>query len=135
AMTYPILFIAALVTLPWKVLIDTMTSLPELIGPLTDVQFSALLAMPLSFATVMAMGAATFIIMPLFGLIALAFIPIGQMVGWYLENAPEGIRAYTVNIVGSLLGILAYTLLCFYFQPPAIWFLVAGALAVLVFRK
>jgi spermidine synthase len=135
AMTYPILFIAALVTLPWKVLIDTMTSLPELIGPLTDVQFSALRAMPLSFATVMAMGAATVIIIPLFALIALAFIPIGQMVGWYLENAPKGIRAYTVNIVGSLLGILAYTLLCFYFQPPAIWFLVAGALAVLVFRK
>ena len=135
AMAYPFLFIAALVTLPWKVLIDTMTSLPELIGPLTDVQFSSLKAIPLSFGTVMAMVAATVIIIPLFALIALAFIPIGQMVGWYLENAPKGIRAYTVNIVGSLLGILAYTLLCFYFQPPAIWFLFAGALAFLVFRK
>lgn len=133
AMAYPVLFLAILVTLPWKALIDTITSLPELIGPLTDVQLSALKSIPVSSGTLLAMIAATVIIVPLFALIAFAFIPFGQLVGWYLENAPKGIQGYTINIIGSLLGILLYTLLCFYYQPPAVWFGVAGVLGFLIF--
>ena len=69
-------------------------------------------------------------IVPIFALISLAFIPVGQLVGWYLENAPNGIFGYTVNIVGSLVGIALYTLLCFLFQPPPVWFLMAGVMLV-----
>jgi Spermine/spermidine synthase domain len=36
-------------------------------------------------------------------------------------------------VLGSLMGILLYTLICFFDQPPAIWFLVAGLLFALVF--
>jgi spermidine synthase len=70
---------------------------------------------------------------PLFALIAIAFVPAGQLVGWYLERAPNGVAAYSVNILASLAGIGAYTLLCFLYQPPAVWMLVAGALAVVTF--
>ena len=58
------------------------------------------------------------------------FIPVGQLVGWFLEHASDGIFGYTVNILASLAGIVLFTLLCFKFQPPAIWFVVAGAVAV-----
>jgi SAM-dependent methyltransferase len=133
AMAYPLLFLAVIITLPWKPLIDTITNLPELIGPLTDVQVAALHRLPLDANTAVALVGAIVIIIPLFALIALNFIPIGQMIGWYLENAPRGITGYTVNIIGSIVGVLLYTLLCFYYQPPATWFAVGLVIAVALF--
>src|SRR5690242_855415 len=71
----------------------------------------------------------------LFVLIGFIFIPIGQMVGWYLENAPKGIAAYSVNVLASLVGITLYTLLCFWYQPPIVWFVLAGTTTVLLLVK
>src|SRR5207247_7619234 len=76
------------------------------------------------------LAAAISIIVPTFSLICFSFIPLGQVVGWYLENASNGILAYSVNVLASLAGILLYTLLCFLYQPPLTWFVVAGLLLV-----
>ncbi|PYV09434.1 MAG: hypothetical protein DMG07_23205, partial [Acidobacteria bacterium] len=70
-----------------------------------------------------------------FALIAFVFVPIGQMVGWYLENGSNGVLAYTINVLASLAGIILYTVLCFFYQPPVIWFLVAGALFLALLWK
>jgi spermidine synthase len=40
-----------------------------------------------------------------------------------------------VNVLASLGGIAGYTFLCFLYQPPAVWMLVAGALSVLAFWR
>src|SRR5439155_5379713 len=56
-------------------------------------------------------------------------------VGWYLENAQKGILGYTINILGSLVGIGLYTLLCFLYMPPSIWLLIAGVLLTLFFWR
>jgi SAM-dependent methyltransferase len=105
--------------------------LPYFIGPTSEVSFWDVPHLPLGIGLILLLGAVC-VIVPLFGLISFAFIPIGQLVGWYLENAPNGIFGYTVNVLASLAGIALYTLLCFLFQPPAIWFLLAGALMVLL---
>ena len=68
-------------------------------------------------------------------LIATAFIPFGQLVGWYLENAPKGVAAYSVNVLASLAGIAGFTLLCFLNQSPWVWFLVAGILCSAYFWR
>src|SRR5207247_1842479 len=60
----------------------------------------------------------------------LLLVVVGQLVGWYLQNASKGILAYSVNVLASLGGIILYTLLCFLNQPPMTWFLVAGLLLV-----
>src|SRR5262249_31610034 len=65
-------------------------------------------------------------VVPLFALIATAFIPFGQLVGWYLENAPRGVSAYSVNVLAGLAGIAGFTLLCFLDHPPWIWLLAAA---------
>jgi SAM-dependent methyltransferase len=83
---------------------------------------------PFTWSSIPAALAALGAILPLFALTTLAFIPIGQLVGWHLENAPDGIAAYSINVLGSLLGILFYTALCFRDQPPAVWWVVAGIL-------
>ena len=44
-------------------------------------------------------------------------------------------KAYSVNVLASLAGIAGFTLLCFLYQPPAVWMLVAGVLAVLTFWR
>jgi len=75
--------------------------------------------------------AAVTVVLLVFGLLTFVFIPLGQFVGWYLENATKGILGYTVNVLGSLAGILLYTLLCFLYLPPAIWLLFAGIILVL----
>ncbi len=67
-------------------------------------------------------------------LLALVLLPLGQIVGWQFERSRDGIGAYTVNVLASLAGILLYTLLCYFWQPPALWMLVAGAISLLTFR-
>src|SRR5438067_6011674 len=76
---------------------------------------------------------ASVVTLPLFALIALTFIPIGQLVGFYLESAPRGITAYTINVLASLFGIALYTGLCFLNQPPLVWFIVALIIATALF--
>ncbi len=61
----------------------------------------------------------------LFGLITLLFIPLGQLTAQKFRKF-EPLPGYTVNILGSLAGILLYTLVSFLGWPPAIWFLMSG---------
>ncbi len=77
--------------------------------------------------------AAIAIIVPIFCLLTFVFIPVGQLVGWYLDKADNIVAGYTVNILGSLTGILMYTVLCFLYQPPRIWFLLAGAMMAVLY--
>jgi len=59
-----------------------------------------------------------------FLLVTLIFIPFGQIVGRYLDAATNTIRAYSLNIAASLLGIWAFTGLALASTPPWIWFLI-----------
>ncbi|HLC20724.1 MAG TPA: methyltransferase domain-containing protein [Candidatus Methylomirabilis sp.] len=59
-----------------------------------------------------------------FLLVTLVFIPFGQVVGRYLDIAPNPIRAYSLNIGASLLGIWAFTALALFSTPPWAWFLI-----------
>jgi len=59
-----------------------------------------------------------------FLLVTLVFIPFGQVVGRYLDSAPNTIRAYSLNIGASLLGIWVFTVLALFSTPPWSWFLI-----------
>ena len=80
-------------------------------------------------------GIAVSIIIPLFGLIAIAFVPFGQLVGWYLEKSRRGITAYSYNVLASILGIWLYTALCFLSTPPVVWFAAVGIGMVLFLKR
>jgi len=125
-MIVPLLVLALTVKLPWQSLRILMSSIPAFIGASSDVQ---VWGVPPQFSLPM-LAVAIAIIVPIFSLICFVFIPLGQLVGWYLENAANGILAYSINVLASLAGIMLYTLLCFLYQPPVTWFLVAGLLLV-----
>lgn len=128
----PLLLLTGIVKTPIASLRETMTALPQLLGGGVEVHVWGVPAMPASWK---GMALAMVIVVPLFALVASIFIPFGQFVGWYLENAPNGAAAYSLNVLASLFGIIGFTLLCFFSQPPWVWFLVAGILSVLLFYR
>jgi spermidine synthase len=130
----PWLLLALIVSLPLQTLRQLLTSMPTMIGGLAEVDVSGVPSMPHTGAEWMGILQTITIIVPLFGLIAFSFVPIGQIVGWSLENS-KGIKGYTVNVLSSLGGIVLYTALCFLDQPPAVWIAVAGALLVALFWR
>ena len=123
ALLNPLLLLALILKLPIPPLQRCIDDLPQLLGASVEVHTWGVPAAPANWG---GMLLAMIFVVPLFALIATAFIPFGQLVGWYLENAPKGVAAYSINVLASLAGIAGFTLLCFLNQPPWVWFLVAG---------
>jgi SAM-dependent methyltransferase len=132
ALTAPLLLLTVILKTPLSPLRHSIEDLPHLLGASVEVHVWGVPALPTSWT---GMLLALSFVVPLFAAIATAFIPFGQLVGWYLENAPNGVAAYSVNVLASLAGIAAFTLLGFLDQPPWLWFAVAGVIAVLIFWR
>ena len=68
-----------------------------------------------------------------FLLTTFAFMPLGQIVGERLQdfaNAGVALRGYVADLLGSLIGVIAFAVASFYRTFPAVWFgvfLIAGA--------
>jgi spermidine synthase len=62
-----------------------------------------------------------------FILIALMFVGLGQVLGRAFEAYPDRVLGYTLNIGGSLAGILGFSALSFAQARPVVWFLVSCA--------
>jgi spermidine synthase len=136
AFVAPMVAVAALIKWPSETLRQLVTRLPDYIGVFSAVAIWDAPRMPLSWASVSAMAAAAAISVALFSLVAFVFIPLGQLVGWYLENTSRGTWGYSVNVLASLAGIGFYTLLCFLDLPPVWWFVAAGVMfTALVWRN
>jgi hypothetical protein len=54
------------------------------------------------------------------------FIPLGELVAAKF-GAFKPLKGYTINILGSLAGVLAYTVISFLGWPPGVWFAIAAA--------
>jgi len=136
----PLIALTILVKTPWTGFRSVIEGLTLALGGISQIQVWGTASVPVQASSLASFSLATLlytvaVIVPLFALLALTFVPIGQMVGWFLENAASGITAYSLNILASLAGILLYTLLCFLYQPPAIWFALAGATFVALLWK
>ena len=69
-----------------------------------------------------------------FVLIALMFIGLGQALGRAFDAIPDRVRAYTVDVLGSLAGIVVFGLLSYFQTSPIIWFGLAGGLILYLLR-
>ncbi len=135
SLAVPLGILTLFVSSPFEFIRIRMAALPAMLGASSQVQVWGVPYMSVDATGLVALASALVICALLFVLIGFIFIPFGQMVGWYLENAPNGIAAYSVNVLASLIGITLYTLLCFWYQPPVVWFAIAGGIAVLLFIK
>lgn len=130
AMVAPLLALVLLIKAPWPALRHGVANMAIYLGAFSEVNFWGVPDVPVSFHSLAKFGLGMLFAVPVFALIALIFVPIGQLVGWYLEAAPRGIFGYSMNVLASLAGILLYTFICFLNQPPAVWMILAGALAL-----
>jgi spermidine synthase len=135
ALSIPLIALGLLCDFPSDGLRNLIPQLTSMVGAISQVNYWGIPSMPLNAQSVAGALAASFFVVFMFGTIALAFIPVGQLVGWYLEHASDGIFGYTINILASLAGVVLFTLLCFAYQPPAIWFAVAGVVAACLLWK
>ncbi|UFX47514.1 hypothetical protein HAP47_0012920 [Bradyrhizobium sp. 41S5] len=62
-----------------------------------------------------------------FVLIALMFVGLGQTLGRAFDAYPNRVAGYSLNIGGSLAGIVGFSLLSFAQAPPVVWFGVSCA--------
>ena len=60
------------------------------------------------------------------------FVPIGRLLGALMDEHPNTIWAYSVNIAGSLIGTWLFVLVSFLQQPPFTWFIVFCVLALIL---
>ena len=65
-----------------------------------------------------------------FVLIALVFVPMGQQIGRGFMAVVPSLRGYILNILGSVLGVLAFAAISLLQLPPVWWF--AGVLMLLL---
>ena len=49
------------------------------------------------------------------------FVPIGRILGRLLDNHPNTIWAYSVNIFGSLIGTWLFVFMSRFYAPPVLW--------------
>lgn len=68
-------------------------------------------------------------------LILKTFVPIGRILGRLMDEHPNTIWAYSVNVAGSLVGTWLYVLLSALYQPPLTWFAVMGGLLLFFLGK
>jgi SAM-dependent methyltransferase len=59
--------------------------------------------------------------------VALAFVPLGQWLGRWIDEQPRPIAAYTANILGSLVGIALFVGVTVARWPPWAWLAVTAA--------
>lgn len=71
-------------------------------------------------------GAIYFALSSVFLLTALAFIPLGQLAGRLMARK-ENLRAYSLNLLGSLGGVALMQVMSLLWTPPIIWFAIAFA--------
>lgn len=60
-------------------------------------------------------------------LLTVFFIPFGQMIGKLIDEHSHPLRAYGINILGSLAGIWLFFGVSFLSLPPVFWFALGGA--------
>src|SRR5215468_1425870 len=59
-----------------------------------------------------------------FALTALVFVGLGQVMGRAFNRVSNPILAYSINILGSLAGILAFGAASYFCTSPVMWFLI-----------
>jgi spermidine synthase len=76
-----------------------------------------------SFFNMILSFAASIVVMAVFlALLIGIMVPLGQLVGFYLDLSGNAIRAYSVNLVGSIAGLWTLAVLSFLWLPPVYWF-------------
>jgi len=75
------------------------------------------------------------VVLSIFGLCVYVFLTLGQRLGRLLESLPP-LPAYTINVLGSLMGVVVFSAISLAGWPPLAWFTLGfGLLLVCMERR
>lgn len=119
--------VALLAVPPTRVVVAAISELLQGVGAVSiwDVASSE---SPISTAVELTLG--LYLVLLVMLLIVEAFIPVGRLLGRLMDRHPRPILAYSINVMGSLVGIWLFVLLSMKHQPPVVWFGVLSLLAL-----
>jgi len=124
----PLLLMSALLALP-PTRIFLGTRITELLGKMGGLEFwgteESSGAEFIAVATVGLSLTAGFLY-----LLWATFVPVGRLLGQLMAADPRPIRAYSVNVAGSLVGIMLFVACSALGLPPVAWFVVFAVPAV-----
>lgn len=103
------------------ILLGARTGISDLIRYPAQEEFIWALSVRTPFPSVVIFFGA--IVLPFF-LTVVTFVPFGQLTGRLMNKFPP-LTSYTINIVGSVFGISAFSAICFLSVPPLHWFVMA----------
>lgn len=79
---------------------------------------------------------APFVVLLVFCCNFLFFVPLGYKLGTCLNQFENRLHAYSLDLIGSLLGVAAFSLISFFRSEPWLWFTIAGVVvSFLLFRN
>ena len=70
-----------------------------------------------------------------FALIAMIFIGPGQVMGRCLDQLPNRVLAYSVNVLGSLSGIALFAAVSYFRTSPLLWFAIATIPSIIFVKR
>ena len=65
---------------------------------------------------------------------AMIFVPLGHLVSRLMYNQDK-LKSYSWNLIGSLSGIIIFSLMSFVWSPPSLWILVGFFIFIVFVRK
>jgi len=121
-----------LVSFPFKPWHDFLRAMSSVLSYTPDAALWGWLEAKLTTSTYWVLLVFSLLVVALFlTLLTYAMIPLGRWVGYYLESTPGTVEAYSVNLLGSLVGIWLLAILAFLWFPPSCWFIVVFVLILL----
>jgi hypothetical protein len=66
--------------------------------------------------------------------LTILFVTVGRCLGEEFEKLPP-LKAYSVNLLGSIAGVIAFGIISWLWLPPAAWLAVAATLVFILARK
>ncbi len=120
----------AMVKLPIMITVDNskvhlFRDIPLLLSTFTDSVIWYEAGLRATFSKTLLGIAAT---LAVFFIILFIFIPLGQRLGYFLDRYKDTVKAYSINIGASFLGVWALALLSFIYSPPRVWFILISAM-------
>lgn len=126
-MLVPLLCVVTLLAIP--ITRQLLASISELLGVMSDFVIWNQAVSENPWTTIGSVGLGLTLTFMLMLLLWEIFVPVGRILGRLMDDHPRTIEAYSVNVVGSLLGIWLFVGLSALYAAPWMWFAIAAVLA------
>jgi len=70
-----------------------------------------------------------------YALVGLVFVGLGQVMGRAFNAIPNRIAAYTINIIGSLIGIIVFGVAAYFRTTPFLWFAISLSICLYFVKR